>query len=42
MVRNTQAIQPRIDRLYIRYDHGDDTHNEILEGLSFVIAKNIK
>ncbi len=42
MVKNTQAIQQRIDTLYIRYDNGDDTHNEILEGLSFVIAKNIK
>jgi len=42
IVRNTQSIQERIDTLYIRYDNGDATHNEILQGLSFVVAKNIK
>ncbi len=37
-----QAIQQRIDTLYVRYDNGDATRNELLEGLSFVVAKNIK
>ncbi|CAF0793033.1 unnamed protein product [Rotaria sp. Silwood1] len=28
-----------IDALPIRYDNGDVTRNELLEGLSFVVAK---
>ncbi len=37
-----QAIQQRIDTLYVCYDNGDATRNELLKGLSFVVAKNIK
>jgi hypothetical protein len=37
-----QTIQQRIDTLYVRYLEGDATRNELLEGLSFVVAKNIK
>ncbi|CAF2876130.1 unnamed protein product [Rotaria sp. Silwood2] len=40
--KKTQAIQQRIDTLYFRYDNGDVTRNELLEGLSFVVARNIK
>ena len=40
--KKTQAIQQRIDTLYNRYKNGDATRNELLEGLSFVVAKNIK
>jgi hypothetical protein len=40
--KQTQAIQQRIDTLYVRYANGDVTPNELLEGLSFVVAKNIK
>jgi hypothetical protein len=40
--KKKQAIQKRIDTLYVRYDNGDATRNELLEGLFFVVAKNIK
>jgi len=40
--KQTQAIQQRIDTLYVHYANGDVTPNELLEGLSFVVAKNIK
>ncbi|CAF2957994.1 unnamed protein product [Rotaria sp. Silwood2] len=40
--KKTLAIQHRIDTLYIRYDNGDINVNELLDGLSFVVAKNIK
>ncbi|CAF3261290.1 unnamed protein product, partial [Rotaria socialis] len=40
--KKTQAIQQRIDTLYIRRDNGDVTSKELLEGLSFIVAKNIK
>ncbi len=40
--KKTQAIQQRIDTLYIRYDNDDINANELLEGLSYVFAKNIK
>ena len=40
--KKTYAIQQRIDTLYIRYDNGDINDNELLEGLSYVVAKNIK
>ncbi len=30
--KKTQAIQERIDTLYDRYDNGDPTQNELLEG----------
>jgi hypothetical protein len=39
--KKTQDIQQIID-LYIRYDNGNVNCNELLEGLSFVVAKNIK
>ncbi|CAF3010906.1 unnamed protein product, partial [Rotaria sp. Silwood2] len=40
--KKTLAIQHRIDTLYIRYDNGDINANELLNGLSYVVAKNIK
>jgi len=40
--KKTQAIQQRIDNLYIRYENQDMTPDELLEGLSFVVAKNNK
>ena len=40
--KKTQAIQQGIGRLYDRYNNGDVTRNELLQGLSFVVAKNIK
>jgi len=40
--KKTQAIQQRIDTLYDRYVSGDADRNDLLEGLSFVVAKNIK
>ena len=40
--KKTQAIQKRIDTLYIRYDSNDINSGELLEGLSYVIAKNSK
>jgi hypothetical protein len=40
--QKTQNIQKRIGTLYVRYDNGDATRNELLEGLFFVVAKNIK
>ena len=40
--KKTQAIQQRIDTLYDRYLSGDADRNDLLEGLSFVVAKNIK
>jgi hypothetical protein len=38
----TPAIQHRIDTLYIRYNNGDIDDNELLDGLSYVVAKNMK
>jgi hypothetical protein len=40
--KKTQAIQKRIDNLYIRYDNSDINSAELLEGLSYVVAKNSK
>ena len=40
--KKTLAIQHRIDTLYLRYDNGDINTNELLDGLSCVVAKNIK
>jgi hypothetical protein len=40
--KKTQAIQQRIDNLYARYDNKEVTSAELLEGLSFVVAKNSK
>lgn len=40
--KKTLAIQQRIDTLYARHENGDISRNELLEGLSFVVAKNIK
>ncbi len=40
--KKTQAIQQRIDNLYVRYENKDMTPDELLEGLSFVVAKNSK
>ncbi|CAF3744495.1 unnamed protein product [Rotaria sordida] len=40
--KKTLAIQHRIDTLYIRYDNGYINANELLNGLSYVVAKNIK
>ena len=35
-------MQQRIDALHAHYDNSDITCNELLEGLSLVVAKNIK
>ncbi|CAF4333282.1 unnamed protein product [Rotaria sp. Silwood2] len=40
--KKTLAIQHRIDTLYIRYGNDDINANELLDGLSYVVAKNIK
>ncbi len=40
--KETQAIQKRIDKLYIRYENNDANAHELLEGLSDVVAKNSK
>ncbi len=40
--KKNQAIQQRIDTLYDRYNNGEANCKELLEGLSFVVAKNIK
>ena len=40
--KKTLAVQQRIDTLYARHKNGDITRNELSEGLSFVVAKNIK
>ncbi|CAF4950140.1 unnamed protein product [Rotaria sp. Silwood1] len=37
--KKTLATQHRIDTLYIRYDNGDINANELLDGLSYVVAK---
>ncbi|CAF1067047.1 unnamed protein product [Rotaria sordida] len=36
----TNAIQQRIDTLYLRYQNNDITVDELLNGLSYVVAKN--
>ena len=33
------AIQQRIDTLYLRYQNNDITVDELLNGLSYVVAK---
>ncbi|CAF4517696.1 unnamed protein product, partial [Rotaria sp. Silwood2] len=40
--KTTLTIQHRIDTLYIRYGNDDINANELLDGLSYVIAKNVK
>ncbi|CAF4935093.1 unnamed protein product [Rotaria sp. Silwood1] len=40
--KKTLAIQHRIDTLYVRYNNGDINANELLDGLSYVVAKNVK
>ncbi|CAF2727901.1 unnamed protein product [Rotaria sp. Silwood2] len=40
--KTTQAIQKRIDNLYARYENKEVSPDELLEGLSFVVAKNSK
>ena len=40
--QKTHAIQQRIDTLYLRYENNDINPNELLEGLSYVVAKDIK
>ncbi|CAF1586169.1 unnamed protein product [Adineta ricciae] len=40
--KKTCAIQNRIDTLYLRYENNDINSSELLEGLSYVVAKNIK
>ena len=40
--KKSQAIRPRIVTLYDRYNNGDATRNELLQGLPFVVVKNIK
>ncbi|CAF2855277.1 unnamed protein product [Rotaria sp. Silwood2] len=37
----TNAIQQRIDTLYLRYQNDDIIVDELLNGLSYVVAKNI-
>ena len=37
----TQAIQQRVNTLYSRYANGDISATDLLDGLSFVVAKNI-
>ena len=36
----TNAIQQRIDTLYLRYQNNDINADELLLGLSFIISKN--
>ena len=40
--KKTQAIQQRLDALYSRYDNDEINENELLESLSYVVAKNTK
>jgi hypothetical protein len=40
--KKTQAVQDRIDTLYLPFQNKDINSEELLEGLSYVVAKNIK
>lgn len=40
--KKTLAIQTRIDTLYNRYDSNEINPTELLEGLTYVVAKNSK
>ena len=40
--KKTQAIQDRIDTLYLRFETKDINSQELLGGLSYVVANDIK
>ena len=40
--KKTLATQHRIDTPYPRYNNGDINATELLDGLSYVLANNIK